>query len=506
MAFTPSHLQQNFFNWVKSGRGSCILVAVAGSGKSTTIVRSLAEIPESASVRVLAFNKIIADEMKEKISKLGEEIGRPFRGVSASTFHSLGFSAICKKLNKTYREVNCDAGKLTKLFREKNSEEVVDLYGTFVPRLVSLAKGQGIGALCPDDVGAWWALIEHHDLSLDCDEATEETAIALARCLLRDSNNAVTERSWIDYDDQLYLPILWKLRLWQNDWVFIDEAQDTNPVRRALAKMALRVGGRLVAVGDPAQAIYGFTGASHDALELIRKEFNACELPLTVSYRCPKAAEAIVQPLVPHFSVHESAAEGEVLHLGPKATLARLEDHDVVLCRNTAPLIELAFSIIAQGRGCVVLGKEIGASLVNLIRKQKAAGIDRLLEKLEAYREREYAKFMAKGEEGKAEAITDRVNCITTVIQNLPENGRTIPALIAKLEGMFSDTNGVLTLSTVHKAKGREWSRVAILAPELMPSKWARQTWQQAQEQNLQYVAWTRFQRELIFMDGEDLA
>ena len=96
--------------------------------------------------------------------------------------------------------------------------------------------------------------------------------------------------------------------------------------------------------------------------------------------------------------------------------------------------------------------------------------------------------------------MTDRVACILTIAERLDENNRTVPALIARIEALFSEVNGVITLSTVHKAKGREWRRVAILAPELMPSKWARQDWQQKQEENLMYVARTRAIEHLMYL------
>ena len=498
--FNASPMQARFFDWVQNGRGSAVLIAVAGSGKSTTIVQSLNYIGDNTSVTVLAFNASIAKEMKGKIEKLGMATGRTMRNVAAKTFHSLGYGAILKKLNKRFNEVETDGRKLNRLFREEFSTEAKDLYGSFVPKLVSLGKGEGLGVLRADDKNAWMDLIRHHDLSLDSEDAVEAVAIDLASQLLALSNKVAAERNWIDFDDQLYLPVLWRLRLWQNDWVFIDEAQDTNPIRRALAKMVLRPGGRLVAVGDPNQAIYGFTGASHDAIDLIKREFNAAELPLTVSYRCPKVAEALVQPLVPHFSVHESAPQGEILRLSMKDGLAKLTARDAILCRNTAPLVELAFQLIASGRGCTVLGKDIGTGLVNLIKKQKAKGIESLIQKLEAFREREVSRFLAAGEEEKAEAITDRVACITTVIFNLPEDMRTVPSLITRLESMFSDDASNLTLCTAHKAKGREWTNVAILRADLMPSKWARQQWQYAQEMNLIYVAHTRFQQSLIFL------
>lgn len=498
--FKPSVLQQKFFDWTQRGRGSAVLIAVAGSGKSTTIVQCLPGIPEGLSVQVLAFNSSIAADMRSKIEVLGAKIGRAFRSVRSNTFHSLGNSALRYRL-KLPHDHKADGRKLGRLFGNMHDKEIVDMYGSYVPKLVSLAKGQGIGALVLDNEQAWWDIVRHHDLQLEDEYATEEKAIALARGLLAASTRVAAVDKWIDFDDQLYLPVLWRLRLWANDWLFIDEAQDTNPIRRALAKMALKPGGRLVAVGDPNQAIYGFTGASHDAIDLIEKEFNGIRLPLTVSYRCPQAVGPMVRELVPHFDVHESNRVGAVLHMSEMEGIKRLSDHDAVLCRQVAPLVDLAFNLIAKGRGCVILGKDIGAGLGNLIKKQNARGVDNLLEKLESFLETECAKFMAKGEEEKADSLTDRVGCIRNVIEHIDAKARTIPGLCAKLESMFSDSNGVLTLCSAHKAKGKEWQRVAILKPELMPSKWARQAWQYQQELNLQYVSWTRAIDELIFLD-----
>ncbi|HLY75799.1 MAG TPA: 3'-5' exonuclease, partial [Planctomycetota bacterium] len=222
--------------------------------------------------------------------------------------------------------------------------------------------------------------------------------------------------------------------------------------------------------------------------------------PLTISYRCPKVIGRKVKALVPYFETHEDAPEGEEHHLGLKETLAMLTDHDVILCRNTAPLIATAYQIIATGRGCGVLGKDIGEGLVNVVKKMRAKTLSGLVEKLSTWREREVAKWTAKGEEGKAEAANDKAECLNVVIDHLSENDRTIPKLLGKIEGMFKDGNGTLTLSTAHKAKGREWNKVAILRPDLMPSKWARQDWQRAQEDNLIYVAWTRVQHSILFI------
>ena len=74
--------------------------------------------------------------------------------------------------------------------------------------------------------------------------------------------NHETRREF-DYDDQLYIPVIFRLPLQTYDWVLLDEAQDTSPARRVIALRCLNppsdlsTGGRMVAVGDDHQAIYG---------------------------------------------------------------------------------------------------------------------------------------------------------------------------------------------------------------------------------------------------------
>ena len=507
-AFNPSPAQQTIFNWVKNGRGSAVVIAVAGSGKTTTCVESLAFIPEHQSVRMLAFNKPIADEFGVKIKKVGERIGRPFRNVRASTFHALGNGALRKYLSIP-DSVEPKGDKLRTLcdrvLTYGKEPYTGEMYGEYMCKMVSLAKGIGIGVLVPDTDQVWWDLAKHHDILLDHEDANEVDAIGWARRLLTDSNKAAKDEYLFDFDDMLYLPLLYKLRLWQNDWVFVDEAQDTNPVRRALAKLALRPGGRLVAVGDPRQAIYGFTGASHDAIDQIKHQFNAIELPLTVSYRCSAAVVAQAQTIVEYIRCHDDAELGKVEDIKLKDALKILGNHDAIVCRTSAPLLKLAYELIAGGRACKILGREIGQGLVKLVRLMKARDIETLEEKLQVYLDRETAKFMGRGEEGKAEAVSDRVQCIRVVIENLPEDDRTVAGVTARIESLFTDGNSVLILCTAHKAKGKEWDRVAVLRPDLMPSKWARQDWQVVQEQNLMYVAWTRAKSHLMFLTTDSL-
>ena len=78
-----------------------------------------------------------------------------------------------------------------------------------------------------------------------------------------------------------------------------------------------------------------------------------------------------------------------------------------------------------------------------------------------------------------------------------------VDQLSRKIATLFQDTEGsprkVLTLSTVHKAKGREWDRVYLYGRNrYMPSHYAKQAWEMQQENNLIYVAITRAKNELV--------
>lgn len=504
MSLTPSPFQERIYEFVRTGTGSAVVVAVAGSGKTTTIINALQYIPPEQTVQLLAFNKSIATELQTRIERLEMQrlqAGLSFPSVKASTFHSACFAAVRGHLEGLRVEVT--PRKLHMICRDWLTRTEMDLYSSYICKLVGLAKGSGVGALIPDETEIWNVLTEHHDLTLDSTDADEEEAIQFARDLLKRSTEQAEEDGLIDFDDQLYLVCKWNLILRPYDWVFVDEAQDTNPVRRAIARKALKDEGRLIAVGDPHQAIYGFTGASHDAIDLIQEAFKAERLPLSVCYRCAKVIVTKAKTIVPQIEPAETAEEGKIHYVSAATVGTVLSSSDAILCRNTAPLVSAAYSLIAKGIGCTILGRDIGEGLVGLVEKQRAKGIEALDEKLGIYLKRETEKLERRDQPGKAAAVRDRVECIRTIMDHLDELERTVPGLITKIRSIFTEGGNVLTLSTIHKAKGREWPKVGILRPDLIPSKWATKSWQLTQEQNLQYVAWTRAQQELFLLDGE---
>jgi hypothetical protein len=236
-------------------------------------------------------------------------------------------------------------------------------------------------------------------------------------------------------------------------------------------------------------------------MDIIRQQLNADTLPLNVTYRCPKNVVALAQTWVPDITAHESAPEGIVRSINENEfAIETLRSDDAILCRNTKPLVELAFNLIRRGIACHVEGREIGNGLLQLARKWKIRTLSALTNKLRDYREKETQHFMAKGQDQKAAQVDDKVETLYVLISKLVSEGKTdIDDLARFIEELFKDGGQTLTLCTVHKSKGREWERVYLLGRNAyMPSKWARMEWQQEQEANLSYVAVTRAKHELI--------
>jgi ATP-dependent exoDNAse (exonuclease V) beta subunit len=207
---------------------------------------------------------------------------------------------------------------------------------------------------------------------------------------------------------------------------------------------------------------------------------------------------------VQHIEAHESAPEGIVRHLTSEETLINTaKPGDAILCRFNAPIITYAYQFIAAGIPAKVEGREIGNGLKNLARRWKVKTFAALQDKLEIYSDREVAKYRAKEQESKAVAVEDRVACLNLLIQRVqnsnPKAANPIDALCEEIDKIFADDVGAehVIMSSIHKAKGREFDRVFIINSGII-SKWARKEWELQQEQNLQYVAATRAKKELI--------
>jgi DNA helicase-2/ATP-dependent DNA helicase PcrA len=471
MSFIPSPQQQAVFNWIETGKGSAFVEAVAGAGKTTTLIEACKLL--KGSVVFVAFNKKIVDEIKARLAKLN------LNNIDAATFHSLGFKA----WRKVYPNVKVD----DKAKQDLIKVDIPEVFHGFVFKIISHAKNRAMFETHISNTQLWLDIVDHFDMIEDLEDAdTLDQAIEYAKAALRKSIGL--SKTLINFDDMIYMPVIKGMKVWQYNWLLTDEAQDTNELRRQFARKLLMDNGRSIWVGDRCQSIYGFTGADVNAVDRIVTELVA-----------------MARALGPEFSIeaHASAPQGIVRTIEEKNIQAEgLTADDAILCRKTAPLVSLAFRLIKAGTACHVEGRDIGAGLLKLATRYKVKNVQKMIEKLEDYCEKETQKLIAKGKETMAEALRDRVNTVKV----LAEGCETIDCIKNKILNLFQDTDGnrktTLTLATVHRSKGREFDRTYILGyKQYMPSKAARQEWQKTQERFLQYVAVTRAKKELVLID-----
>jgi len=505
--------------WTHSSLGNLILEAVAGSGKTFTIVEMLIAINHhfpSARCALMSFNAKVRDELKARV------LQKHIRNTEVNTVHGFAFSAFKSHFGP----------------RKPNSYKLSDLLDPLLKQLkltykfsppicqaVSIAKDTGMELFFSNTTAEWRKLIDYHDISWDEEKLPIGGFINLCSDLFRLST---TNTDKIDFGDMIWFPLKHNLPFPQFDFVFIDEAQDTNATRREVARrmlktqiygnldgspMEIETTGRLIAVGDRHQAIYGFTGADNDALDILKKEFSAQELPLSTCFRCSKAVIRHAQSIVPHILPRTGAIEGAVNLSMPEynfhenlfsQSFPDLQ-RSAILCRKNAPLISLAFQLLSKQIPCRIEGRDVGQDLIRLCKKhsEPSDSKSKLATNLTTHLREQSSKLSPY----KYDLLFDKISAVNTIL-NLPFI-TSVSQLYSEIEKVFSDYDPTkpprLTLSSIHKSKGLEWPTVYLLGRNAwMPSQFATQPWMEEQEQNLIYVAITRAKETLYEITVEN--
>lgn len=276
---------------------------------------------------------------------------------------------------------------------------------------------------------------------------------------------------------------------------------------------SLKVSGRELYIADNIlthNSIYGFAGSDIECFEQLKNLPNTVTLPLSVSYRCCKAAVRLAQSINPFILWHESAIEGEVRD-GTSKEISDIDD-SAVLCRNNAPLVSFLYMLIAQGKSAHIAGKKTSEGLIKHIKRYKT--ISEMYKKMKADEKKILTKIIetekikedkAKQDQKYISAIDKRL-CLESISNNA--NCKSIEDLEVEIKRIFFDEEDPskrkpgIVLSSMHKSKGLEWNNVYILCIELNEQRisFCKREWQKQQEFNLKYVAFTRPKEKLIFI------
>lgn len=506
--FLPSQYQKNIFNWIESGSGDGFVQAVAGSGKTTTLVEGAKKLKDSKAL-FLAFNKTIADN-------LGQDLPQ---NMEARTFHSLGKSCLFQMLGATqppdkykYRNLaNKEAKEIFKKIKygDRNSWGKASLNlqeNTIAKQLNDLVHFAMVTLTEPSDRNATLNMIRHFGIDIDFEQSILfDELLSAATRIIASGEELARNAKIIDFNDMVYLPIQWHLRVPKYDWIFVDEAQDLSKVQLELALRARGQGGRILFVGDKHQAIYGFAGANCDSVDEIIKETRAKELPLSICYRCPTSHLNLAREIVPHIEPRPDAPEGNIEAIKLDKVSERVQSGDLILSRTTAPLVELCIKLISKNIPARVRGRDIGTSITSIAQEiSQISGFTyyKLPTYLKDWEQQKLEKLQSNPDnEGKIQSLRDRCQSIIACYEGF--NCFSIEELCTRLERLFSDEQPGVMLSTIHRAKGLQNRRVMILDYDKLPLKWLGQkSHELEQEWNLKYVALTRAEEALFLVQA----
>lgn len=467
-----SSFQQDIFTAVKDPSINLLVQAVAGSGKTTTIVEAMQYAPGSSLF--LAFNKAIALEISSRLYA-GE----------ARTLNSLGHRMWMQNLPGATLEVRKVSLILEQLIGK--GTQIYKDHGYTISRLVGLAKNSALG------INGLHTLtqMDFEDL---CDayqfDVPVESLSDVAQLALQAFRKSVEDLQTFDFDDQLYMPVYqgWKPSAYDN--VFVDESQDLSPIQHLLLSL---LDSRVVAVGDRHQAIYGFRGALADSMDRLKYQFGMIELPLSISYRCAQEIIREAQAFCPSITAREGAPLGIINHPEWGSDDPQLFKDSLIVCRNNAPLFRAILRHVRAKSPCRVLTNLL-EGLQSFIRHFRAGTTTQLQEKLDRWYLKEREAAESRGSLGKIAGLEDKYE----TIRLLCDQYRTVEEILDVVKRLGQGTTGP-TFATIHKAKGLEHDSVFILRPDLMPAKYALSPEARQQEANLTYVAITRAKRELSY-------
>lgn len=471
---TPTAEQAAIVEAVRGTTDNLLVDALAGAAKTSTLELIAGALPD-IEILALAFNKKMANELQERMPS----------NVKAMTLNGLGHrtwsDATGRRLvintSKTYEIVQS-------LIKAETSSNQSALWETFAELIRIVDFGKACGYVPSGHYENGKALMRDDEFFNHLEQRLSPLEEDLIRAASLESL-VQAFKGQCDFNDQILMPTVFHGAFPRYPLVLVDEAQDLSALNHAtLRKLARK---RLIAVGDPCQAIYGFRGAHEESMSLLREEFNMRQMSLTISFRCPREIVKHVHWRAPQMKWPEWAKEGEVRTLAYWTPDDLVED-GVIICRNNAPLFGIAIALLKNGRTCELHGKDVVTSITKVMRKFGGHDLPQhtVLEKIGAW----LAKEKEKNKPSAHHRLEDRAACMRIFAQE----GATLGDALAYADHL-SRLHSPLKLMTGHGSKGLEFPHVYFLDQHLIG--------RDEQEPNLRYVICTRAKETLTYIKSE---
>ncbi|MBE0489333.1 MAG: DNA helicase Rep [Halomonas sp.] len=263
--------------------GPCLVLAGAGSGKTSVITTKIAYLVQACGmsarrIAAVTFTNKAAREMKERVGAMLK--GREGHGLTVSTFHTLGLNIIRRELKALgYRPGFSlfdpeDAKALLRDLMQKDAQVDAEAINSVQHRISAwkndlVLPGQAMSHAAEDDELFAARVYEAYNRHLKAYNAVDfDDLILLPVVLLRDDPEALTR---------------WRKRI---HYMLVDEYQDTNVSQYQLVQLLMGERQTFTVVGDDDQSIYAWRGARPENLVTLGEDFPRLQVvKLEQNYR-----------------------------------------------------------------------------------------------------------------------------------------------------------------------------------------------------------------------------
>ncbi len=276
---------------VKQTEGPVLILAGAGSGKTTTIVSRLAYLVKGVGIPAsntltLTFTNKAAKEMRERALSMIEDVAYP---PLLCTFHKFGLLFLKFNIHLLGRKNNfvvIDTDDKKRIIKKINSEIATPLIASEISRYKN-------SLMTPDDAYKQAELYNYQQIA----KVYEEYEAYLA------------ENNLVDFDDLIALtyklleenPELAQKTSEKYQYIMVDEYQDTNELQLKLLQKLCSSHNNICVVGDDDQSIYGWRGAHIRNIMEFDKDFeNTAVFKLQNNYRSREPILKVANALIEH--------------------------------------------------------------------------------------------------------------------------------------------------------------------------------------------------------------
>jgi ATP-dependent DNA helicase Rep len=306
--------------------GPCLVLAGAGSGKTSVITRKIAylikecDIP-ARHIAALTFTNKAAREMKDRVGQLVK--GSAAKGLTVSTFHNLGLNII----RREHKHLGLKPG--FSIFDSEDSrsllKELLFREGDQDSDLLNQIQNQ---------ISNWKndLVLPQQAESLATSEGEQKIAF-----IYKAYAQALKAYNAVDFDDLILIPVQLFLTSpdilshWQKKirYLLVDEYQDTNSSQYLLVKLLVGTRGALTVVGDDDQSIYAWRGARPENMSLLKQDYPQLEvIKLEQNYRSTSRILRVANHLIAQNPHEFSKALWSEMGLGDPIRIIRCSTED----------------------------------------------------------------------------------------------------------------------------------------------------------------------------------